>query len=519
MAFLAVGCNSSDLSEENAIFRGAAVADEPLAAMAAADILAQGGSAADAAVTLYFVLSVTYPSAASLGGGGVCLVNDRSDGKVYSLNFLAPRPASSGSAVRVTAVPANVRGMAALHARYGDLDWRTVLSPAERIARFGKPLTRASARALESGAGVLLSRWEAGQIFAPTGVMPREGEILVQTDLADTIAALRLDGATVMYSGALADRLVVATRQAGGSLAHEDLRNFLPSWQPAQAVEFGNDNAYFAPAPAGAGLLAGQMWVMLADRSLYRKVNDGERRHLLVETGRRAWAGRARWLADDGTSVDAATLVSVAAARVALKSYDPKAASDLRDGGAPPQSRPDGPAGTGFVVVDVLGGAVACTFTSYRPFGVGAVAPGTGILLASAPGPEDRNPASLGPMIVFNPRISALKFAAVGGAGAEAAEAMITVAAESVMTERQLDRAMDRPRTHVGEGSTVFIEASTDTAVQAALAGRGHQLSAVPSLGQVNAVYCPAGYPAEASRILCWAEADRRGFGFVAVPN
>jgi len=518
-ALLAVGCSNSDPSDKAAVFRGAAAADEPLAAKAAAEILAQGGSAADAAVALYFVLSVTYPSAASLGGGGVCLVNDRSNREVYALNFLAPRPASSGSAVRVTAVPANVRGMAALHARYGDLDWRTVLSPAERIAQFGKPLTRASARALESGAGILLSDWEARQIFAPTGVMPGEGAILPQADLADTIATLRLNGATALYSGALADRLVVATRQAGGSIAHEDLRNFLPSWQPVQGIEFGNDKAYFAPAPAGAGLLAGQMWAMLTERSLYRKAGDDEHRHLLVEASRRAWAGRARWLADDGTTVDAATLISARAAREALENYDPDEASDSRSGGAMPQSRPDSPASTGFVVLDVLGGAVACSFTSYHPFGAGVVARGTGILLAPAPGPDDRNPVPLGPMIVFNPRVSAFKFAAVGGSGPEAAAAMMTVAAESVVTGGRLDKAMRYPRTHVGGGATVYLESSADTAVRAALAGRGHELSTVPALGRVNAVYCPAGYPAEASKILCWAETDPRGFGFVAIPN
>lgn len=517
-----MGCTNDDLSGEGAVFRGVAVADEPLAAQAAAEILAQGGSAADAAVTLYFVLSVTYPSAASLGGGGVCLVSDRNNGEnggVYSLNFLAPRPASSGSAVRLTAVPANVRGMAALHARYGDMDWRTVLSPAERIARFGKPLTRASARALESGGGVLLSHWDARRIFAPTGAVPGEGATLLQTDLADTIAALRLNGATAMYSGTLADRLVAATRQAGGSLAHEDLRNFLPNWQPVRGIEFGNDMAYFAPPPAGAGLLAGQMWAMLADRSLYRKARDDERRHLLVETSRRAWTGRARWLADDGTTVDAATLMSARAARAALEDYDPDQTSNSYGGGAMPQSRANGPASTGFVVMDVLGDVVACTFTAYRPFGVGAVAPGTGILLAPAPGPEDRNPLALGPMIVFNPRVSVFKFAAVGGSGPEAAAAMMTVAAESILTTARLDKAMRYTRTHAGDGAAVYIEPTADAPVEAALAGRGHQLSAVPSLGRVNAVYCPPGYPAEVSKILCWAETDPRGFGFVAIPN
>ncbi len=500
------------------LFRGVAVADEPLAASAAADILAQGGSAADAAVALYFSLSVTYPSAASLGGGGVCLVNDQDSGAVHSLNFLAPRSAFSGAAVRLTAVPANVRGMAALHARYGDMDWRTVLAPAERIARFGKPLTRASASNIGSGAGILLSHWETRQIFAPGGALPGEGALLPQTDLADTIAELRLAGAGAMYSGKLADRLVAATRQAGGSLAPEDLRNFLPSWQPVQGIAFGNDFAYFAPPPAGAGLLAGQMWAMLTDRSLYRRAKPGVRDHLLVESAKRAWNGRARWLADDGTSVDAASLVTTAAARQALKDYDPNVASSDYNGAMIPQPHTEIPESTGFVVVDVLGEAVACTFTSYRPFGAGMIATGTGILLAPAPGPEDRNPVSLGPMLVFNPRVSTFKFGAVGGSGPEAAAAMIAVAADSLIVESRLVTAMARPRVHLGDDGTVFIESSAGDAVRDALTQRGHRLSTVASLGQVNAVHCPFGYPAVPDKVMCWAESDPRGLGYVGIP-
>jgi gamma-glutamyltranspeptidase/glutathione hydrolase len=500
-------------------FRGAAVADEPQAAQAAADILVQGGSAADAAVALYFTLSVTYPAAASMGGGGVCMINDRSTGEVHALNFLAPRPASSASAVRVTAVPANVRGMAALHARYGDLDWRTVLAPAERIARFGKPLTRASARALEGSGSTLMAQWEARRIFAPTGALAREGQTVAQTDLADTIAALRLKGASTMYTGPLGDRLVAAVRQAGGSLAREDLRNFLPGWQTVQGVRYGNDMAYFAPPPAGAGLLAGQMWEMLADGKRYGKANSGEREHLLVETARRAWDGRGRWLADDGTTVDAASLLSTKAARAAMADYDPNAASRPGGGnGAAPAGAGD-PASTGFVVLDVLGDAVACSFTAYRPFGIGAVAPGTGILLAPAPGPEHRNPQSLGPMILFNRQVRSFKFAAVGGSGSAAATAMMSVAAESVLAGGRLDKALARSRVHAGDGPGVFIESSAGDAERSALADRGHALAEVPSLGRVNAIYCPPGYPVEPTETLCWAENDPRGYGFVAFPR
>src|SRR3546814_9568622 len=62
----------------------------PLAAQIARDVLAQGGSAADAAVALYFALAVTRPSQASLGAGGTCLAWDPRDPTLRAINFKQP---------------------------------------------------------------------------------------------------------------------------------------------------------------------------------------------------------------------------------------------------------------------------------------------------------------------------------------------------------------------------------------------------------------------------------------------
>ena len=56
-------------------FQGIA-SDEPHAALVGRDVLEAGGSAADAVVAMYFTLAVTLPSTASLGGGGVCIINE-----------------------------------------------------------------------------------------------------------------------------------------------------------------------------------------------------------------------------------------------------------------------------------------------------------------------------------------------------------------------------------------------------------------------------------------------------------
>lgn len=511
------GGTGTESGEAGTPFFGVVVADEPRAAEIGAEILARGGSAADAAVATYFALAVTYPSAASLGGGGVCLVTDPAMGGVASLSFPAPRAIPTPGAMRPTAVPANVRGIRALHARYGELDWRMVLAPAERMARLGAPVSRAAAQAYRAGGAKLLGDGEARRIFTASGRIRQENETLFQPDLADTLAQLRIHGAAALYEGALANELVAAVRQSGGTLSHEDLRNFAPVWQAALAVDFGNDVAFFAGPPAGAGLVAGQMWQMLAQDRRYRRASAGERPHLMAEAARRAFAGRTRWLADDGTTVDAETLLSEDSARAAMKTYDPAAASGLPSG--VDAGHIGTPVSTGLIAVDLLGGAVACNFTAYEPFGTGAVAPGTGVLIAPAPGPDQRNPLSLGPMLVVNPFIRSFKFAAVGGDGPAAPAALTGVAAETLLAGRRLDEAIRQSRVAGGTGRTVLVEGAAGDESVAALRDRGHDLLTVPALGHVNAVYCPSGYPAEESKILCWAEADPRGYGLTAVPR
>ena len=517
--FLLAGCGRSpgDI-EYSAAFTGAVAADEPLAATVGADILKQGGSAVDAAVAMYFALSVTYPSAASLGGGGVCLVADWRNGEVSALDFLAPRPGRFDGGIRQTAVPANVRGMSALHARHGDLDWRVLLAPAEKLARFGHRVSRAAAREFEAGASDLARNWETRRIFAATGRPPVEGDVLVQKDLADTLEKLRIGGAMALYGGSYAKQFAGSVRGVGGTLSVDDLRDFAPNWQTAAAVEFGNDNAYFAPPPAGAGLVAAQMWALLTDGGRYRRAGGDERLHLLAETAKLAFTGRSRWLADDGTGVDMAELIAPRHGRETMKSYNRDSAGVAGSG---PDLAPARVSSTGLVALDSLGGSVACNFTMYEPFGAGVVAPGAGILMAPSPGAGQRNPLSLGPMIVFNPKVRSFKFAAAGGAGPAGPTAMINVAMEALVKKRGgLEAAMNAGRVHApGPDGAVIVERSLGDEQKSALAARGHTVREAPSLGRVNAIHCANGYPVEPRKIDCRAEADPRGLGLAVQPH
>ncbi|MCH7833126.1 MAG: gamma-glutamyltransferase [Proteobacteria bacterium] len=208
-------------------FLGGVATDEPRATLVGRDILSSGGTAADAAVAVSMALSVTLPSSASLGGGGVCVVHDSKSNTTESLDFRSAVPKNiPATATLPTAVPGLIRGMAVLYSKYGRLAWANLVSPAETLARFGNQVSRAFAQDLKQIPPALLADPEIRKIFSPGkgGRLIQEGDFLTQLDLSSVLGRLRARGAGDFYTGLLGRQLVAAVAQAGGSLTLDDLR-------------------------------------------------------------------------------------------------------------------------------------------------------------------------------------------------------------------------------------------------------------------------------------------------------
>lgn len=140
------GCSIFGNSDQVAAGGGFVVADDPQAAEVGAGILEHGGNAADAAAATYLALSVTYPVAAGLGGGGVCGVHAQQVNETF--DFESGEARGGGS----YAVPGNVSGFARLQALYGRLPWQRVVSPAESLAAAGFHISQALADRLATSA-------------------------------------------------------------------------------------------------------------------------------------------------------------------------------------------------------------------------------------------------------------------------------------------------------------------------------------------------------------------------------
>jgi gamma-glutamyltranspeptidase/glutathione hydrolase len=319
--------------------RALVVGDEPFAVKAAASVLNEGGSAADAATAMYFALAVTYPVSAGLGGGGICIVHDGASGRSEEFDFLARDAGVAGP----YAVPGAVRGFAMLQTIYGALPWQRDVSPGEGLAATGFPISHALAARLNSSQDVIrLDAGLASEFMDEAGRVKPAGTVVFNTDLATTLAAIRTGGPDALYRGNTGARLLAYTQQQGAGISVAELAQYKVVDASPQAVAFGSQQLFIPQASTGAGAFAGSLFSNLS---------------------------RAEQTATGSADLQASVVYAV---KQALAQFN--VANLPQDLGA-----------TGFAATDARGQSVACAVTMNGPFGSGHSVPGTGVTLARAP--------------------------------------------------------------------------------------------------------------------------------------
>ncbi len=509
VAILAVACTGGEDDRQIDLgdgLIGAVAADEPRAALIGRDILINGGSAADAAVAMYFAMGVTLPSRAGLGGGGTCLIFDQRQKGALVLEFLPKSGALGG------VVPRGPRAMAALHARHGKSRWERLISPAEGLAGLGHPASRAFARDLVRGATTIQADPALSRIFrTESGALLREGDTFAQVELAALLAGIRSQGAGYLYDGQVAEQLVQAASAAGLPVTGTELSVSVPRLAPAVQVDFAWRTLYFSLPPAANGLLAAQLWQMLNEVADYKDRGEDERAHLFVEASMRAFGDRTDWLTATGASrIEPRDLLDDERLERLLASYDRSRRTPAADLSPQPQPRPENPDGASFVAGDRWGNAVACSLTMNGLFGAGRMATGSGLLLAAEPTGEADG--TLAPSLaILGAKGDALLAVAASG-GVAAPTALVTVLLEVLVDKRPLARAIAKPRLHHGGSpDVVFFESTAGPAVLEALRSRGHVLRRSDALGRVNLFFCSGGLTAGEQG--CAATSDPRGWG------
>ncbi len=390
---------------------GMVVTAEAHATEAAVSVLAEGGHAADAAITAALVLAVTEPYSSGLGGGGFVVGYDRASGECFTLDcretapaaatadmFLGPDgqadPALSRTGALSVAVPGLVRGLWDLHQRHGRMPWARLVQPAHDLAHDGFPATEMLVHRLRNHHR--RQRLDAAfqKVFLPDGEFPRVGELVRQTDLARTLAAIADAGPAAFYDGPVAAAMVASVEAGGGGLALADLAGYRSVWRdPIQGTYRGLD-VVSMPPPSSGGVHIVQMLNILEPFDLAGAgYGSAAAWHPILEAMKFAFADRSRFLGDPD-------FVDVPVARLTGRAHaDSQRARIHADHAVPPASIEGAPRGpesehtSHLSVVDPEGNAMAATLTINLNFGAGMIADGTGVILndemddfAAAPG-------------------------------------------------------------------------------------------------------------------------------------
>src|SRR5262245_61932139 len=199
-------------------------AGNPVTADVGAQILRDGGTAADAAVAMVLAACVAETVFTGLTGGGFAIYHEAATGETTCLDFFVAVPGLGGrrqatpeeiaidfggqlvpyavgpATVAVPGVPA---GVAALHARWGRLPWHHVVEPAIVHASRGVSFAPLHSKILATIAPAMLLG-EGAHIYAQDGDVLPGGARLFHPGLESSMRALSDEGAEAFYTGSLA---------------------------------------------------------------------------------------------------------------------------------------------------------------------------------------------------------------------------------------------------------------------------------------------------------------------------
>lgn len=307
---------------------GRIVSPDARATAAGQEVLAAGGTAADAVIATGAVLCVVSPHMVTIGGDSWTLAGP-ADGEVVAINGTGRAPAGltpellrglghdtmPGSGVHSISVPGLPSAWAELHRRFGRIPFGELLAPAIALARHGAVVAPSLARDLAAYAGRLVTDPGARPIFfRPDGTPLAEGETYTQSAVAGSLETLAAEGVAALYGGEVGQAYAQGLQQLGGTMTGDDLSRHRAEVVPPLAGWFGDAEVLTAP-PSSQGFALLKM-LALADALGLTDPLDADQAVVFVRLLDLAGAQRDDRSADpDAVEVDVAAVLDPEAVR------------------------------------------------------------------------------------------------------------------------------------------------------------------------------------------------------------
>lgn len=498
-----------------------------LATEAGHEILAQGGNAFDAAIAVSATLAVVEQQSSGIGGGAFWLLHRAKDGKNVMIDGRETAPAAAhrdmyldenGEVDRDKAlygpmaagIPGEIAGFAHIAKHYGRLPLSDSLQPAIRAAEQGFKAYPRIIRHIEHKRKVI-ERYPASKaIYLPGGEPPKEGDLIIQKDLAETLKAVAKHGKKGFYEGEVAKKLVQASEQNGGIWTLDDLKNYQVKERQPITTQYRGRTLITAAPPSSGGIAIATILNILSAWDL-TDMDKTQRVHLVAEAMRRAYRDRSIYLGDpDFVEMPIQMLTHPYYAEGLRASIHPNKAmpSELLPGIG---ETPKGEDTTHFSIIDTEGNLVAATLTVNTGLASGFIAEGTGVLFnnemddfSAKPGepnafgligdkaneiaPGKRPLSSMSPTIVFGDE----DVAVVGTPGGSRIITMVVLALLDFFDGNKPESWVSLPRYHHQYlPNRLYAEqAALDEDMVKALEAKGHEVKVYDrTWGNMHGVY------------------------------
>ena len=376
------------------------VTTHPLASEIGLSILKKGGNAIDAAIAVNFALAVCHPSAGNIGGGGF-LVYRNAKGKFFALDYREKAPLASTKDMYLDAsgnvipeksmvgifsvgVPGTVAGMEEMHRKFGLLPWKDLIQPAIDIARNGHALTSREARGLNANKLDFIKENKGNSyLINPNNIDWKKDDQLIQMDLANTLERILRYKSKGFYQGKTAELIIGEMNRLNGIITQKDLNGYKPVWRKPIVQSYKNFQIIGMPPPSSGGIALAQLMGMVQKYPLSKwGVTSDSTVQLMIESERRVFADRAKWLGDpDFVQVPIGPLLDSTYIKNRISSIDFTKASLSSDISAGQFSGYESPETTHYSIVDAAGNAVSITTTLNNSFGSKVFVGGAGFLL------------------------------------------------------------------------------------------------------------------------------------------
>jgi gamma-glutamyltranspeptidase/glutathione hydrolase len=378
--------------------RGMVCSNSPLAASAGLKVLQDGGNAFDAALAVAAVETVTLVPMCSLGGDSFVLLYDAATSAITGVNSSGVAATGATAAYyraqghrtmpltgpHAVSVPGEVAAWEAIHRRFCTQPFAGLLDSAIGYAEDGFPIPPGIGRNFASNAAKLAQFPSTAAVLLRQGTPPREGDILVNTDLARALRLVADGGADAFYRSAFTRQMVEGLRAGGGLFTEADFAGHEADVYEPIATGY-RDHTVYQTRPPSQGFLLLEMLNLMEGFDLNSFApQQADAIHLMVEAKKIAYADRNR-LAGDPRLIDwpLDQLISKTYADERRGEIQPDRVNEALAALQPAETGGDT---TYFCVADGAGNCVSWIHSLSHAFGSGYIPEGTGVLLNNRAG-------------------------------------------------------------------------------------------------------------------------------------